>query len=48
MPGEDPATLRTPEDLAPHLLRLVLPGWQETGRIYDFRQDRVLAPRAPG
>ena len=48
MPGEDPATLRTPKDLAPQLLRLVSPGWQETGRIYDFRQDRVLAPRAPG
>ena len=42
MPGEDPQTLRTPDDLAPHLLRLASPDWTETGKLYDFPQDRVL------
>jgi NAD(P)-dependent dehydrogenase (short-subunit alcohol dehydrogenase family) len=47
MPGEDPMTLRTPEELAPHVLRLAEPGWTETGKIYDFPQDRVLTPQPP-
>src|SRR5918998_62005 len=47
MPGEDPMTLRTPEELAPHVLRLAEPGWTETGKIYDFPQDRVIAPQPP-
>jgi NAD(P)-dependent dehydrogenase (short-subunit alcohol dehydrogenase family) len=46
-PGEDPESLRTPEDLAPHLVRLASPGWTETGLVYDFPGDRVLAPRGP-
>ena len=45
MPGEDPATLKTPEDLAPHIVRLARPDWTETGRSYDFPSDRVLPPR---
>jgi NAD(P)-dependent dehydrogenase (short-subunit alcohol dehydrogenase family) len=47
MPGEDPMTLKTPDDLAPQLLRLASPGWNETGLIYDFPTDRVLTPRPP-
>ncbi|MFC7398931.1 SDR family NAD(P)-dependent oxidoreductase [Chelatococcus sp. GCM10030263] len=47
MPGEDPLTLKTPEDLAPHLLALAAPDWTETGKIYDFPQDRVLTPQMP-
>lgn len=47
MPGEDPATLRTPEDLAPAFVRMASPDWDETGKIYDFPQDRVLTPRPP-
>ena len=47
MPGEDPMTLRTPEDLAPHIVRLASPDWADTGKIYDFPQNRVLAPSAP-
>ncbi len=42
MPGEDPATLRTPAEFAPHVLRLASPDWTETGKLYDFRQGRVL------
>jgi hypothetical protein len=47
MPGEDPQTLRTPEDLAPHFVRLASPQWSETGKIYDFPQDKVLTPQGP-
>ena len=47
MPGEDPETLKTPEDLAPHLVELASPGWTETGKIFDFPQGRVLTPRMP-
>ncbi|MFC0217504.1 SDR family NAD(P)-dependent oxidoreductase [Pseudochelatococcus lubricantis] len=47
MPGEDPQTLRTPEELAPHLVRLLSPAWTQTGIIYDFPQDKVLWPQPP-
>lgn len=48
MPGEDPLTLKTPEDLAPHIVKLALPSWSETGKIYDFNQDgKVVTPQLP-
>jgi NAD(P)-dependent dehydrogenase (short-subunit alcohol dehydrogenase family) len=48
MPGEDPLTLKTPEDLAPHIAKLALPTWTETGKIYDFTQDgKVIEPQMP-
>jgi NAD(P)-dependent dehydrogenase (short-subunit alcohol dehydrogenase family) len=47
MPGEDPMILRTPEDLAPHIVRLALPSWTETGKIYDFPSDSILTPQLP-
>lgn len=47
MPGEDPAVLRTPEDLAPHLVRLASPDWVESGKIFDFPQGKVLSPQMP-
>ena len=48
MPGEDPLTLRTPEDLAPHIVKLALPSWDQTGKIYDFTQGgKILTPQAP-
>jgi NAD(P)-dependent dehydrogenase (short-subunit alcohol dehydrogenase family) len=42
MPGEDPATLKTPEDFAPKLLPFLLPSWAETGKLYDFPSDKIL------
>ncbi|MBG0810947.1 SDR family NAD(P)-dependent oxidoreductase [Methylosinus sp. H3A] len=42
MPGEDPETLRTPEDLAPKLVALCQPDWAETGKLYDFPTDSVI------
>ena len=47
MPGEDPATLPTPADLAPRIVALCLPTSEETGRLYDFPTDRVLRFQAP-
>ncbi len=48
MPGEDPLTLKTPEDLAPHIVKLALPSWTETGKIYDFAQGgKILTPQMP-
>jgi NAD(P)-dependent dehydrogenase (short-subunit alcohol dehydrogenase family) len=47
MPGEDPATLRTPEEFAPKLADLCGPGWSETGKVYDFPKDKVLSFQPP-
>src|ERR671912_2367589 len=48
MPGEDPLTLKTPEDLAPHIVKLALPSWDQTGKIYDFAQaGKVIEPQMP-
>ena len=47
MPGEDPMTLMTPEELAPHIVAMCAPEWTETGKVFDFRAGKVLAFRAP-
>ena len=47
MPGEDPDTLKTPEDLSPKILALCLPASTETGRLYDFPTDRVMSYQGP-
>ncbi len=47
MPGEDPMLLRTPDELAPHIVNLSSPDWQETGRLYDFPTDKILDFRHP-
>lgn len=36
MPGEDPATLATPEDLAPHVVALLGAALETTGGTWDF------------
>lgn len=47
MPGEDPSTLKTPEELAPKVAALCAPDWTETGKLYDFPTDRVLSYQPP-
>lgn len=47
MPGEDPMTLKTPEDIAPKIVELCSPEWVQTGKLYDFPTDRVLSFAAP-
>ena len=47
MPGEDPTTLRTPDELVPKIVEICSPEWIETGKLYDFPSDRILSFRAP-
>jgi NAD(P)-dependent dehydrogenase (short-subunit alcohol dehydrogenase family) len=41
MPGEDPMTLPTPDQVAEKILDLCLPGFSDTGKLYDFRSGRL-------
>ena len=43
MPGEDPMTLKTPEDFAPHVLRFLCPDSQETGKLFSFPTGEVTS-----
>lgn len=47
MPGEDPMTLPTPEEVAEHIVPMCLPAWSETGRCYDFPSRKLLSFRRP-
>ena len=47
MPGEDPMTLPPPEEVAEKIVELCMPGFTETGRIYDFRARKVMSFRGP-
>jgi len=42
MPGEDPMTLPTPEEVAEKIFDLCLPNFSETGKLYDFRAGKFL------
>ncbi len=48
MPGEDPATLPTPEQVAEAIVPLCLPEFQETGKLYDYRAGRLMEFHPPG
>jgi len=48
MPGENPMTLPPPEAVAEKIVALCLPDFTETGRLYDFPRDRLLAFQRPG
>jgi NAD(P)-dependent dehydrogenase (short-subunit alcohol dehydrogenase family) len=47
MPGEDPMTLRTPEDFAPKVVAMCTYEWSETGKLYDFTSDKIKSFQAP-
>ena len=38
-PGEDPATLPSPEDLAGIFVRLALPSCHQNGMVFDFKKE---------
>ena len=46
-PGEDPQTLKTPEEAAEKALALCLPSFTENGRLYDFPSGRLLSFQPP-
>jgi NAD(P)-dependent dehydrogenase (short-subunit alcohol dehydrogenase family) len=43
MPGEDPLSLKTPEDLAPCFVMLTAQDWAETGKVFDFPTGQVVS-----
>lgn len=48
MPGEDPATLQPATAVAPRIADLCAPSSTETGKLYDFRTNRILSFQPPG
>jgi NAD(P)-dependent dehydrogenase (short-subunit alcohol dehydrogenase family) len=42
MPGEDPATLPAPDDVAAKIIALCLPDFTETGKLYDSPAGKLL------
>ena len=47
VPGEDPATVKHPSEVAKAILPLVSPAFNETGKLYDLPQGRLLDYRLP-
>ena len=47
MPGEDPMTLDTPEQVAEKILAMCLPSCTENGRVYNYPDKRFLDFHAP-
>ena len=41
-PGEDPATLTTPEEVAELIVPMCAPDWAGTGQLYDYTKRSVL------
>jgi NAD(P)-dependent dehydrogenase (short-subunit alcohol dehydrogenase family) len=46
-PGVDPATLAKPEDVAKAVIPLCLPGFTDTGKVYDFTTKTLKALQPP-
>ncbi|MDA9402099.1 SDR family NAD(P)-dependent oxidoreductase [Bradyrhizobium sp. CCBAU 45389] len=47
MPGEDPETLDTPEQVAEFIVPLCAPDWTETGKFYDYKTRTLMGFRSP-
>jgi NAD(P)-dependent dehydrogenase (short-subunit alcohol dehydrogenase family) len=47
MPGEDPMTLPSAEEIAALILQLADPDLQETGLLYEAREQRFLSFKRP-
>ncbi len=47
MPDEDPEDLAPPESIAPQLVNLLLPAWQQSGALYDCPTGKVLHFQSP-
>jgi NAD(P)-dependent dehydrogenase (short-subunit alcohol dehydrogenase family) len=47
MPGEDPATLPKPAQVAEKIVELCLPGVTETGKLYDYRSGKFMSFNPP-
>jgi NAD(P)-dependent dehydrogenase (short-subunit alcohol dehydrogenase family) len=47
MPGEDPMTLKTADSVTEQIVAMCLPDFQETGKLYDCDQGRLLTMQEP-
>ncbi len=47
MPGEDPMTLPSADEVAEKIVALALPSFSETGKLYDFRFGKLFSYRLP-
>jgi NAD(P)-dependent dehydrogenase (short-subunit alcohol dehydrogenase family) len=47
MPGEDPMNLKTAHQVAEKIVELCLPGFTETGKLYDCTSGRLMSFRPP-
>jgi len=47
MPGEDPQSLKTPADLAPHVVAMADPAELRTGMVYDFPTETWMKLQPP-
>ena len=47
MPGEDPMTLPSADEVAEKIVALALPGFTESGKLYDFRFGRLFSYKLP-
>jgi NAD(P)-dependent dehydrogenase (short-subunit alcohol dehydrogenase family) len=47
MPGEDPLTLPTPDDIAPSIVALCSPEWMETGKLLQLPERRLKRFQGP-
>ena len=47
MPGEDPQSLPTPEEIAPKILAACTPGWTHTGLLLEAQTGLVKAFQTP-
>jgi NAD(P)-dependent dehydrogenase (short-subunit alcohol dehydrogenase family) len=47
MPGEDPMTLDTPEQVAEFVVPMCLAAWTETGKLYNYPTRSLLSFRPP-
>ena len=46
-PGEDPATLDTPEQAAELIVPMCAPDWTESGKLYDYKRRKLMEFRLP-
>lgn len=47
MPGEDPMTLDTPEQVAEYIVPMCLPSWTDSGKLYDYKAKALMTFRSP-
>jgi hypothetical protein len=47
MPGEDPDSLKTPAELAPHIVSMLSPDQDRSGEVFDFPSLAWMKLRYP-